>query len=467
MNTNIKTKIKTTIQENKTNLSFIWIVIILSLVIFNIISNYQTKIKELEKPKMGDIITNNIIQAKHNIDTFQKQEEEFYKKYLEAKKNKELNKEKLECEKQNFEIYTNNLSSDKKEELLNCNNLPDKKKLSNKVVPKTEIIELKKTKPKFFLSGKKTTLQTPKKETKKETNPYLLKMNLAWCRITQGEKSHLKKGNGSMYAIDIACIRGKKFDVKAPKFKPYYILEKRWYDDKLWNYLVLRHWKNRYVFWHTTSSLEEGVKVVNNQIIGQTNISWISTNYHLHFELWEEDKNISWKNEVAPKSFKLIKQRKWEKLMGIKEIEVNPKNELDEIAKFIIKWEGFRNKAYCDNLIKQGNKWIKYCPTWKERFAIGYGTKSYKGEVISQKEGYRRLKETIMKNYKLVNNGCYTLNQKKAILSYMYNTGGNQMNLKSYIRKCSIKDIRYIMSVWGNKSSHKSRRNEEKKLLGE
>lgn len=145
--------------------------------------------------------------------------------------------------------------------------------------------------------------------------PQVLKdFYLEGCRITQDEDHHVKKWQGSIYATDIACEQWRSFDVRAPSFTWQYKLSK-WYDEKLWNYVRLEYWEYDIIFWHTITRLMWGEIVWKWAIIWNTDISWISQNYHVHIELWSWDNNISYNGRVNEYSSKLIKQRefvRWE-----------------------------------------------------------------------------------------------------------------------------------------------------------
>jgi len=143
-------------------------------------------------------------------------------------------------------------------------------------------------------------------------NKFLKDMYLDWCRIYQKEEEHMNHWH--MYATDIPCIRGKSHEIKVPKLRNVYIVTQNKVDKYLWNYVVLKHWEYRYVFAHTKSKLKEGARVYPWDIIGKTNISWVSQNYHLHFEVWKNWYNVKLQDEniINTKySEKLIKQRNW------------------------------------------------------------------------------------------------------------------------------------------------------------
>lgn len=161
---------------------------------------------------------------------------------------------------------------------------------------------------------------------KEKITPQILKdFYLEDCRITQEEDHHIKEWWGSMYATDIACERWKSFDVKAPSVNDWYLLVKKWYDQKLWNYIVLDFDLTQILFAHTTTSLKEWDKVDKWAIIWNTDLSWISQNHHVHIEIWRNNQwvmqNIKYPSRrwywsgyydvvINEKSEELLEQRK-------------------------------------------------------------------------------------------------------------------------------------------------------------
>jgi len=241
-----------------------------------------------------------------------------------------------------------------------------------------------------------------------ETHAYsdekvLNNMNLPDCRITQDEESHIKKGNGSMYAYDIACIRWRSFEVFTPTNRNIYLLEKIGYDKRLWNFIVLKHGDLRWVYWHTITTKSEWEVLKGGELLWKTDISWLSQNYHLHIELWAYKSNIRFEYletkipTFNPKSFDLRTQRN---IVSAREIN-------EKILEFISKFEGVRLKAYWD---------IKHWSNW-------YGTPSYKWEVITLQQAKDRARiriQSIREKYSLDN---YKLNVQTAVVSYVYNIG--------------------------------------------
>jgi len=229
----------------------------------------------------------------------------------------------------------------------------------------------------------------------------LEELNLDNCRITQKEDSHIEKGNGSMFAFDIACERWKTFKVYTPNYFDKYEVEKVWNDERLWDYVVLRHGDFRFVYWHTFTELKVWDRLWKNQIVGDINKSWMSTGYHLHIELWKRNSNIKWEHlygkdiESSNKSNELRVQRNW-----ISDKEIN-----QEILDFLWNFEWEHLIAYWD--FKQWSIW--------------YGTPSYKWEVITSEEAEKRWRQRIQSIRDRYNLQDYSIDTQKAVVSFVYN----------------------------------------------
>ena len=91
--------------------------------------------------------------------------------------------------------------------------------------------------------------------------------------------------------------------------------------------------------------------------------------------------------------------------------------------------------------------------------------------MITIEEADRRMVTHLKSLYELVNNSCYNDKQKISMVSYMYNVGRHAMNIDKHIKRCSYKDIRYIMWIYWYSSNWKrlkwlvNRRKSELKLF--
>lgn len=137
-------------------------------------------------------------------------------------------------------------------------------------------------------------------------------INLGSCRVTQSEDSHHTKEGGHSFALDVACIPWVSYNVKAPNYKPYYVLAYIGEDERLGDYVVLRHWEERWIFWHTKSSRNVWDKILPQEIIWASNDSWHATGIHTHIEHWKGSSNTSldWAR-INEFSLKLCTQREW------------------------------------------------------------------------------------------------------------------------------------------------------------
>lgn len=138
--------------------------------------------------------------------------------------------------------------------------------------------------------------------------------NIPNCRITQGSKEHQHKDNWSIYAIDMACEVWEAFKVKVPNTFRQFTVDFVWKDKILWDYIVIKNENTRYVFWHTKAidSIVEGKKVESGDILGVTNMSWVTKGIHVHTEKWIWEQNVSMTGpEVNEFSEKVCNQRNW------------------------------------------------------------------------------------------------------------------------------------------------------------
>lgn len=217
----------------------------------------------------------------------------------------------------------------------------------------------------------------------------------------------MKKGNWSMYAIDIACVRWQSFKVFTPDYFDRYVIEYIGKDKRLWNFIILKHGEYRFVYGHTQTDKNVWDRLWKHQVLWTTDKSGISQNYHLHIELWRNTNNINWHKLtwwellINPKSFDLRFQR-W--LVTGQEV-----NQL--ILEFIWNFEWFRTEAYPD--------WLN--PDWTIRYSIWKWTKSFKWETITKEEADKRSRQVIQNIKTKYNLFDLDLNKQKAIVSFVYN----------------------------------------------
>jgi len=268
--------------------------------------------------------------------------------------------------------------------------------------------------------------------------------------LIQHEDDHIKKWRWSVYALDVACVRWKSFTVYTPSIKNIYVIEHIWYDNRLGNYIILKHWELRFVYWHTITDLKVGTALKNGQGLWVINKSWMSENYHLHIELWKWYDNISWKYTkwewlyINQKSFDIRNQR-W--LLTDKEVN-------DQVFTFISKYEGCHLESYFDI-----NHW-----------SIGYWSNSYQWEKITQDEAIKRLRvriQSIRTNNKLTN---HPVNVQVWVVSFIYNIGSIDNDQKwllsnKYYKALSNDFKRYVNAGWVKLNWLVTRRTNEYNLI--
>jgi len=255
------------------------------------------------------------------------------------------------------------------------------------------------------------------------------KFGLANCRFIN-ESHKIPKYNLEWMAYDIACEVGKSFDVKSPWL---YTIEEIWYWANLGNYVILRWvvaWSmiitndTRIVLGHTITTRKQWEIIDKGDIIWQTNISWASSWIHVHIELFQWYNNVSREFALGEKyksmdGTRLLNHRGWDfwqksdKYGIIKELEC--KN-----------W--FHLESYWDY----------------KQYSIGCGTKSVKGEVITEAEAYERFTKEVDRRYDIVEKTFkdYSFNQKIALTSLLYN------NPECYNH---FRDNGIDMNIWKNK----------------
>ena len=289
-----------------------------------------------------------------------------------------------------------------------------------------------------------------------ETANLLSRLNLEWCRIVQSEDEHIKKNRWSVYATDVACIRWKSFDAYSINWGTISYI---WEDSRLWTFVILKQGNVEWVYWHTQTSLKVGTEINKWDVIGQTNVTGISQNYHLHFETWIDGMNVKTEDWsiVNDKSLKLKMQRNLltKEDTDKQDVPWNVKpNDNAEILRFIANFEWKHLQSYWDFT----------------HYSIGYGTPSFKWEEIDDEEADRRAIERIQKIKNYYNLNSLSLNRQKALVSFIYNIWSlnkeQQWLLKNdYIKALANNMKQYQFSKWKKLGWLTKRRNAEYNIL--
>jgi GH24 family phage-related lysozyme (muramidase) len=96
-----------------------------------------------------------------------------------------------------------------------------------------------------------------------------------------------------------------------------------------------------------------------------------------------------------------------------------------------------------------------HCKWDSKQYSRWHWTRCYNPwEAVTQEKADQEFANHLEPLFELVdNNTCFNDNQKIALVSYMYNVGRYAMSIDKYIKMCSHKDIKYIMSVYGYTSN--------------
>lgn len=167
------------------------------------------------------------------------------------------------------------------------------------------------------------------------------------------------------------------------------------------------------------------------------------------------NKNLLVETDYCTISKNLDKFRKAKKQVEVLPIKQQEQSSyVDKAIEILTTFEWFATKSYCDNLIyTDDGKYIKNCPTWKERYSIGYGTSSYPWEQITYNEWVARMRvQVLMMSKPLEDLSCFNDNQKGAILDFMYNSWAytkHKVTGKSfmyYVKSCDKAQIKWFLN---------------------
>ena len=142
------------------------------------------------------------------------------------------------------------------------------------------------------------------------------------CRFTN-DNHKLPRYKLEWLAYDIACEKGKAFDVSVPNYQSKegrnWIVEKIGYGHNMGNFIIIKSNTLRVVYGHTKPIewIKEWDIVKSTFTIGETDLSGESTWMHLHLEIWEWTDIVSRERFWSPTWEKqdqrrLLEHRKWD-----------------------------------------------------------------------------------------------------------------------------------------------------------
>lgn len=136
----------------------------------------------------------------------------------------------------------------------------------------------------------------------------------------------------------------------------------------------------------------------------------------------------------------------------ISEIYSDPEITSDYFEKlfaYIAMSEGsFQAEAFCDSYYKTATKLIRKSPDDCTRWSIGYGTISFRWEVITYEEGIKRKQEDIRARDALITSTCLTENQRIAVIDFMYQHWNYASNVKYNANSCNTNYIFWKFAAW-------------------
>lgn len=142
------------------------------------------------------------------------------------------------------------------------------------------------------------------------------------CRFTN-DNHKLPRYKLEWLAYDIACEKGKAFDVSVPNYQAKegrnWIVEKIGYGHNMGNFIIIKSNTLRVVYGHTKPIewIKEWDIVKSTFTIWETDLSGESTWMHLHLEIWEWTDIVSRERFWSPTwekqdQRKLLEHRKWD-----------------------------------------------------------------------------------------------------------------------------------------------------------
>ena len=171
------------------------------------------------------------------------------------------------------------------------------------------------------------------------------------CWVSQTEQSHFTKAWWYMLATDVACSFWKA-EVYAPDYldKAITYTIKKKTNDLLWDYVEL-YWDNKkWILWHTTTRLKDWDVIYTGERLWQMNLTWYTTWYHTHIELWHlidgKWKNISYttRSEVLENKRNNVLQswKNWDTIY-LTSYHLWDVNQNDEAPYIWASWKDLRN----------------------------------------------------------------------------------------------------------------------------
>ena len=214
------------------------------------------------------------------------------------------------------------------------------------------------------------------------------------CRFTN-DNHKLPRYKLEWLAYDIACEKGKAFDVSVPNYQAKegrnWIVEKIGYGHNMGNFIIIKSNTLRVVYGHTKPIewIKEWDIVKSTFTIWETDLSGESTWMHLHLEIWEWTDIVSRERFWSPTwekqdQRKLLEHRKWD--FGQKKKILRDGQELEALT---YTWNKYGDIDFIKT-IEAESRWDQHA-VWDSWDAYGYCqiNKNFNPEMQTE---YRSLK---------------------------------------------------------------------------
>ena len=220
------------------------------------------------------------------------------------------------------------------------------------------------------------------------------------CRFTN-DNHKLPRYKLEWLAYDIACEKGKAFDVSVPNYQAKenrkWVVEKIGYGHNIGNFIIIKSNTLRVVYGHTKPIewIKEWDIVKSTFTIWETDLSGESTGMHLHLEIWEWTDIVSRERFWSPTWEKqdqrrLLEHRQWN--FGQKKKILRDGQELDALT---YTWNKYGDIDFIKT-IEAESRWDQHA-VWDSWDAYGYCqiNKNFNPEMQTEYRGLKTYQQRI------------------------------------------------------------------------
>ena len=220
------------------------------------------------------------------------------------------------------------------------------------------------------------------------------------CRFTN-DNHKLPRYKLEWLAYDIACEKGKAFDVSVPNYQAKenrkWVVEKIGYGHNMGNFIIIKSNTLRVVYGHTKPIewIKEWDIVKSTFTIWETDLSGESTGMHLHLEIWEWTDIVSRERFWSPvwekqDQRKLLEHRQWN--FGQKKKILRDGQELEALT---YTWNKYGDIDFIKT-IEAESRWDQHA-VWDSWDAYGYCqiNKNFNPDMQTEYRGLKTYQQRI------------------------------------------------------------------------